>query len=208
VESILPATRVSGRLFDVGAQVACRHRTAGDATTSPASLQLLECLDVKVSILIEIMTEPFGHLTLSLAIPTWEKSTEPFGQSPLAEGAMSGYRKLSERARPTETEGDWVDFPTSPDPDPWATLLRTGHHLPADFQGVRPGNTPGVGAAEKPVVRDAFETRRRFSSGDHWDAGRVGGAVMMALGIAVRGLLVTTTAVGMVAYLLLTNSHI
>jgi hypothetical protein len=37
---------------------------------------------------------------------------------------------------------------------------------------------------------------------------RVGGAVVTSVGIALRGLLVTTTAVATVAYLLLTNSHI
>jgi hypothetical protein len=41
-----------------------------------------------------------------------------------------------------------------------------------------------------------------------WDAKGVGGAMMSSLAIALRGLLVTNAAVGTVAYLLLTNSHI
>jgi hypothetical protein len=47
-----------------------------------------------------------------------------------------------------------------------------------------------------------------FSFGDSWDAKHVGGVVVTCLAIALRGLLVATTAVGMVAYLLLTRSHI
>jgi hypothetical protein len=35
-----------------------------------------------------------------------------------------GCRELSEPARPGESQGDWVDFPASPVPDPWAALLR------------------------------------------------------------------------------------
>lgn len=52
--------------------------------------------------------------------------------------------------------------------------------------------------------------RRPFNHLAHggWDAKRVRGAVMTSLAIALRGLLVTTTAVATVAYLLLTNSHI
>ncbi len=46
------------------------------------------------------------------------------------------------------------------------------------------------------------------SFGDYWDAKRVRGAMMTSLTIALRGLLVTTTAVATIAYLLLTNSHI
>jgi hypothetical protein len=45
--------------------------------------------------------------------------------------------------------------------------------------------------------------------GDHWNATRrAGGGMMTCLSIAVRGLLVTASAVGIVAYLLLTNSRI
>ena len=49
---------------------------------------------------------------------------------------------------------------------------------------------------------------RHFSSGGHWDANRMGGVTRTYLAMALRGLLVTTTAVGIVAYLLLTQSHI
>jgi hypothetical protein len=92
---------------------------------------------------------------------------------------MSAYRELSKSAHSGETAGDWVDFPATTGPDPWATLLRQANHLPSDV-----------------------------SRGSHWDATRVRGAVVASAAIAVRGLLVTTAAVATVAYLLLTNSHI
>jgi hypothetical protein len=43
---------------------------------------------------------------------------------------MSGYRELSEATHSGETASDWVDFPASPDPDPWGALLRQSNHLP------------------------------------------------------------------------------
>jgi hypothetical protein len=92
---------------------------------------------------------------------------------------MSGYRQLSEPTHSGETEGDWVDFAASPDPDPWAALSREANRLPPDV-----------------------------SRGEYWDDKRVGGAVVTSVAIALRGLLVTATAVATVAYLLLTNSHI
>lgn len=90
---------------------------------------------------------------------------------------MSGYRE-SAHSRET-TEGDWVDFPASPDPDPWGTLMKKADRL-----------APGASGAH------------------HWDAERVGGLVVMSLAVAFRGMLVTTAAVAIVAFLLLTNSHI
>jgi hypothetical protein len=72
-----------------------------------------------------------------------------------------------------------VDFPASPDPDPWGTLLREANRFAPDV-----------------------------SHDGRWDAKRVGGIVMTSLAIALRGLLVTTAALAIVAYLLLTNSHI
>jgi hypothetical protein len=92
---------------------------------------------------------------------------------------MSRYRELREPARFEETEGEWVDFPASPDPDPWATLLKQANRFPPDA-----------------------------SRCDSRDAERVGGAVMTSVNVALRGLLVATMAVAMAAYLLLTNSHI
>jgi hypothetical protein len=91
---------------------------------------------------------------------------------------MFRYRELSEPTRSEEGKGEWVNFPASPDPDPWAALLREANCVP-------------------PVVPcdDYRETKR-------------GAAMVTSLAIALRGLLVTTTAVAIVAYLLLTNSHI
>jgi hypothetical protein len=53
-----------------------------------------------------------------------------------------------------------------------------------------------------------LKIKQPFSFRTCWDAKRAVGAVMSSLAIALRGLLVTTAAVGTVAYLLLTNSHI
>jgi len=92
---------------------------------------------------------------------------------------MSGYRKLTEPTSSGEIGGDWVDFPASPEPDPWEALLRKANRLPPDG-----------------------------SRSDNWSAKRAEGAMMTSVTIALRGLLVTTTVVATVAYLLLTNSHI
>jgi hypothetical protein len=43
---------------------------------------------------------------------------------------MSGYRELSKPTHSGATDGDWVDFPASPDPDPWSALLRENHLPP------------------------------------------------------------------------------
>ncbi len=58
------------------------------------------------------------------------------------------------------------------------------------------------------VDRGVLDGRPGFSVGNDWNAKRVGHAMRTFLAIALRGLLVTTTAVAIVAYLLLTNSHI
>jgi hypothetical protein len=92
---------------------------------------------------------------------------------------VSRYRELSGPTHLEETEGDWVDSPTSPDPDPWAALFRQANRPPLDV-----------------------------SRGNDWDVKRLGGGVATSVAIAIRGLLVTTAAVATVAYLLLINSHI
>jgi hypothetical protein len=86
---------------------------------------------------------------------------------------MSVCRHLSNPTHSGRNEEVWVDFPASPEPDPWATLLRQANRLNPD-----------------------------------WDAEHVRGTVVTPVAIALRGLLVTATAVAIVAYLLLTNSHI
>ena len=91
---------------------------------------------------------------------------------------MSGCRLRSEPTHSKVTEGEWVDFPASPDPFPWEALL---------------------GGANRPSPD--------ISPGHDLNAKR-GGVVMTSVAIALRGLLVTTAAVATVAYLLLTNSHI
>jgi hypothetical protein len=116
-----------------------------------------------------------------------------------------------------EMEGVWVDFPASPDPDPWATLLRKANRLPSDVSGMRraaDGALPGTALMTKLLDQRAAALNARqdfkhdISLGDHWDARRVGGAVMTSLAVVLRGLIVTGAALATVAYLLLTNSHI
>jgi hypothetical protein len=48
---------------------------------------------------------------------------------------MLRYSELSGPTRPGEREGDWVDFPASPEPDPWAALLREANRLTPDVSG-------------------------------------------------------------------------
>jgi hypothetical protein len=50
---------------------------------------------------------------------------------------MFHYRELSKPTHQRETGGDWVDFPPSPDPDPWAKLLREANRLPSDSRSMR-----------------------------------------------------------------------
>jgi hypothetical protein len=122
---------------------------------------------------------------------------------------MPGYRELSQPTRSAETEGGWVNFPASPDPDPWATLLRKANRLPSD---ARPpaGNALHGRAVTASLNQQAavLDAKHHLSLGDRWDAKSVGGAVMTSLAIVLRGLLVTSAALATVAYLLLTNSHI
>jgi hypothetical protein len=92
---------------------------------------------------------------------------------------MFRYRELLEPTHSEEAKGEWVNFPASPTPDPWAALLREANHVTPivpcdDYRQTKPGR----------------------------------GLMMTSAAIALRALLVTTTAVAIVAYLLLTNSHI
>ena len=92
---------------------------------------------------------------------------------------MFRFRELSEPTRSEEAKGEWVNFPASPKPDPWGALLREADRV-------------------RPIVpRDDY---RQTKAG--------AGLMMTSVAIALRGLLVTTAAVAIVAYLLLTNSHI
>jgi hypothetical protein len=56
--------------------------------------------------------------------------------------------------------------------------------------------------------RGRLKAGHHFSFGDDWDAKRVRSAMLTFLAIALRGVLVTSAAVAIVAYLLLTNSHV
>jgi hypothetical protein len=118
---------------------------------------------------------------------------------------MFGTLELTKPKHSGEPEGDWVDFPASRDPDPWGALLRDANRLHPDVFGAQQGNARAESVAEKPMCSDRSRAKHHRSSGM---PKRMGGVVMTFLAIALRGLLVTTTAVGIVAYLLLTNSHI
>ncbi len=67
---------------------------------------------------------------------------------------MFSYGELSEPTRSGETGGDWVDFPASPEPDPWATLLREANRLP-----------PGVSGAERSARQEATHQIAAFARG-------------------------------------------
>jgi hypothetical protein len=67
---------------------------------------------------------------------------------------MSRYRELSEPTHPGETDGDWVDFPASLEPDPWAALLREANRLP-----------PGVSGAERAARQEAMHQIAAFARG-------------------------------------------
>ena len=58
------------------------------------------------------------------------------------------------------------------------------------------------------VADHCRQVRHHFSFGDDREAKRVGVVMMTCLAIALRGFLVTAAAVGIVAYLLLTRSHV
>ncbi len=107
---------------------------------------------------------------------------------------MSAYLELSKPAHSGEADGEWMDFPASPEPDPWGTLLRQANHVaPESACGGRRDAVPVGGAVGR------------------GGAGRDGvgrGVMATSAAIALRGLLVMAAAVATIAYLLLTNSHI
>jgi len=72
---------------------------------------------------------------------------------------MFRYREISELTGSGQTEGDWVDFPASPEPDPWGALLRQANLLPADVFGT--GRSPRQGARRQAVPVAAAPAHRR-----------------------------------------------
>jgi hypothetical protein len=78
---------------------------------------------------------------------------------------MSSSQDLSKMAFPKEAEGEWVDFPASPDPAPWEALLQQADRRPA------------------------------VSCSSYRGARRAAGGMTTSLAVAARGLLVTTAAV-------------
>jgi hypothetical protein len=70
---------------------------------------------------------------------------------------MSRYSEISEPTR--LGEGDWVDFPASPEPDPWAALLREASRLTPDVSGA--GHSARQGATHQiaPFARSLAHRR-------------------------------------------------
>ena len=76
------------------------------------------------------------------------------------------YRELSEPTRLGESKGDWVDFPASSVPDPWAALLREADRLTPDVSTARQGATHQIalfarGCAHRPAEADAVAAKNR-----------------------------------------------
>ncbi len=46
---------------------------------------------------------------------------------------MLEYQEPAEPTCAGETDGEWVDFPASPEPDPWTNLLRKANRRPPAF---------------------------------------------------------------------------
>jgi hypothetical protein len=67
---------------------------------------------------------------------------------------MFRYREPSEPMHSGEGGGDWVDFPASPEPDPWAVLLRDANRLP-----------PAISRAEPSTGREATHQIAPFARG-------------------------------------------
>jgi hypothetical protein len=59
-----------------------------------------------------------------------------------------------------------------------------------------------------PAVYGEVKATHDFSFGGYWDAKSVRGVVATFVVIALQAVLVTTTVVAIIAFLLLTNSHI
>jgi hypothetical protein len=60
---------------------------------------------------------------------------------------MLRYSEISEPTRPGEA--DWVDFPASPEPDPWAALLREASRLSPDVSGAGTQRAAGGNASNR-----------------------------------------------------------
>jgi hypothetical protein len=126
---------------------------------------------------------------------------------------MSEYREPPEPTRSGDAEGEWVDFPASSAADPWATLLSKANGLPPMLAETQRGETashPGRTPMVKHKLTDHFATANNgvLEASHHFSVADAKGAVMTSLAVALRGLLVTSIAVAIVAFLLLTNSHI
>jgi len=66
---------------------------------------------------------------------------------------MFRYRAPSEATRSGQSGDDWVDFPASPEPDPWATLLREANRLPPGVSGAGRGAQRGAKHQIAPFAR-------------------------------------------------------
>jgi hypothetical protein len=72
---------------------------------------------------------------------------------------MFRYREQSEATGWAEAAEDWVDFPASTEPDPWAALLREAKLLPPDVFGT--GRSTRQGAATHQIAPPARSRAHR-----------------------------------------------
>jgi hypothetical protein len=66
---------------------------------------------------------------------------------------MFRYREPSEARHSGESGDDWVDFPVSPGPDPWAALMREANRLRPDVSAAGHGAQQGVKHQIAPFAR-------------------------------------------------------
>ena len=80
-----------------------------------------------------LLTEPFGHIDSApdnrLKATIFDRTVR---STKLRRRAMLRYREPPGPTRSEEREEEWVDFPASPEPDPWGALLREANCLPPD----------------------------------------------------------------------------
>jgi hypothetical protein len=67
--------------------------------------------------------------------------------------------ELSEPTRSGESDEDWLDFPASPEADPWAALMREANHLPPDVFGTGRSARQGATHQIAPFVRGRAHRR-------------------------------------------------
>jgi hypothetical protein len=121
-----------------------RGTTPSALARSGQSMQLLiiKTRTESCSLHVCLMTEPFGHIDRParhfLKIRSDDRTVRSIS-SLTQRRTMFRYRERSELTYSGEGGGDWVDFPASPEPDPWAALMREANRLRPGVSGVQRG---------------------------------------------------------------------